>query len=239
MSKRSRLLKKAQRRSTQNLILSVVGIILILFIFLRYGIPILSDVSFFASNALSTGDGSKEKESENDDFIPTPRLDSLPKATKDKDLKVSGTSVSGLSVQLYLNGSREDEREVEEDGSFEFIVPLTDGENIIKVRAAKGDKTGDFSSNKSVTLKNKPPELTIESPNDGANISGQNPHEIKGKTDDADNKITINGFQAINKPDKSWVYMATYKGGENELKIIATDSAGNTTEKIIKINYSQ
>lgn len=238
MSKRSRLLKKAQKRSTQTLILSLVGIVLILFIFLRYGIPFLSDFSFFASNALSTGDSKDKKNEDKNIFISAPRLDSIPKATNQKNLKITGTSLAGLSVQIYLNGNREEEKEVEADGSFEFEINLTEGENIIKVRAAKGEKTSDFSDSKFVNFKNKPPELTIESPNEGANISGQNPHEIKGKTDDPDNKILINDFQAITKADGSWVYMATYKGGENELKIVAIDAAGNKTEKTLKINYS-
>lgn len=237
MSKRSRLSNKAKKRSTQTLILTIVGIILILFILLKYGIPFISDLSFITGRATSTtNDESSQKDEEG--FIPVPQLDPLPKSTNKDEIRITGTSLSGLSVQLYLNGSRDDEVEVESDGSFEFRPKLTDGDNIIKIRAVKNDKEGDFSASYTVKLSKKEPEITIESPNDGANISGNNPIEVKGRTN-GENTILVNDFQAIINPDGSWHYNLTLKGGDNEIKVVATDSAGNKAQKTIHVNYSQ
>lgn len=237
MTKRSRLSNKAKKKSTQTLILTIIGIILILFILLKYGIPFISDLSFFTGRATSTADTNQPKVS-NEDFIPIPQVDPLPKATNKDEVTITGTSLSGLTVQLYLNGSRDDEAEVGSDGSFEFKTKLTDGDNIIKLRAVKNDKEGEFSSSVTVKYSKKDPELTIESPNDGANISGANPIEVKGHTDQ-DNTVLVNDFQAIINPDGSWHYNLTLKGGDNEIKIVSTDSAGNKTEKTIHVNYSQ
>lgn len=237
MAKRSRLTNKAKKRSTQTLILTIVGIVLILFILLKYGIPFISDLSFFTGQVTST-DSDDEQSNEDEDFIPVPQVDPLPKATNKDEIKVTGTSLSGLTVQLYLNGSRDEEMEVSTDGSFEFSTRLTEGENIIKLRAVKNEKEGEFTSSSTVKYSKKNPELTIESPSEGANISGANPIEVKGKTDQG-NRVIVNDFQAIINPDGSWHYNLTLKGGDNEIKVTATDTAGNKTEKIIHVNYSQ
>ncbi len=238
MAKRSRLTNKAKKKSTQTLILTIIGIILILFILLKYGIPFISDLSFFTGRATSSTSNNNSSNKDEEGFIPVPQVDPLPKATNKDELKITGSSLAGLTVQLYLNGSREDESEVGSDGSFEFRPKLTEGDNILKIRAMKNDKEGDFSSSYTVKYSKKEPEITIESPSDGANISGANPIEVKGRTN-GENTILVNDFQAIINPDGSWHYNLTLKGGDNEIKVVATDAAGNKAQKTIHVNYSQ
>lgn len=238
MAKRSRLTNKAKKKSTQTLILTIIGIVLILFILLKYGIPFISDLSFFTGRVTSTESNNSSSSKDDEDFIPVPQVDPLPKATNKDELQITGTSLSGLTVQLYLNGSRDDEAIVGSDNGFEFRPTLTEGDNIIKVRAVKNDKEGDFSQSFTIKYSKKAPEITIESPSDGANISGGNPVEIKGRTN-GENIVQVNDFQAITNPDGSWHYNLTLKGGDNEIKVVATDDAGNKAEKIIHVNYSQ
>lgn len=237
MARRSRLSKKYEAKSRNTLILSILGIAAILFLLFRYGIPLISDASFLFGRATSTpkADGNKKDE---DKHVPSPNLDSLPKATKNQNINVTGTSLSGLKIVLYLNGSREDEKDVSEDGSFEFNIDLTDGENIIKAKTIRGTNESDFSNSRVVVYKKSGPELTIENPSDDAQISGSNPIEIKGKTD-SDSNVLINDFQAIINSEGAYSYFLTLKGGDNEIKVIATDLAGNQTQKTIHVNYSQ
>lgn len=233
--RRSRLSKKTEKKSLQTIILSILGIGLILFLLFRYGIPLMSDASFFFSRIVSSTD-KKTQAKDEDKFVPVPELDPLPKVTKEQNVKVSGTSLSGLSVVLYVNGNKDDEMEVAEDGTFEFSVRLTEGENIIKSKAVKDKTESEFSQSITTNYKKEGPELTIEAPRDGETVSGSNPYNISGKTE-ADTTVTVNDFQAIISGE-TWTYALTLKDGENEIKAIAIDLAGNKTEKIIKINYS-
>src|SRR3990167_2983131 len=131
MARRSRLSRKSQKKSTRTLILSVLGIAAILFLLFRYGIPLLSDARFlFGRVTSSPNDENKKKEDEN--FVPIPDLDSIPRATKEQNIKVTGISLPRLTVKLYVNGGLEEEAEAGENGSFEFDVELSEGENIIK-----------------------------------------------------------------------------------------------------------
>ncbi len=233
--RRSRLSKKAEKKSIQTIFLSFLGIAIILFFLFRYGIPLISDASFFFSRILTTGENKKQNE-DKETFVPVPQLDPLPKATKENRIKITGTSLSGLSITLYLNGSKEDETEVSEDGTFEFFVTLTEGENIIKAKAINTEKESEFSGAVVISYKKSGPELSIDTPKDGETVSGPNPYSVTGKTEQ-DTTVTVNDFQAIISED-SWTYALTLKDGENEIKVISLDLAGNKTEKTIKINYS-
>ena len=236
MARRSRLSRKSQKKSTRTLILSVLGIAAILFLLFRYGIPLLSDASFlFGRVTSSPNDENKKKEDEN--FVPIPDLDSIPRATKEQNIKVTGISLPRLTVKLYVNGGLEEEAEAGENGSFEFDVELSEGENIIKAKAIKEDKESEFSNSLIVSYLKDGPELSIDSPAENADLKGQNPIEVKGKTD-PDVTVTVNDFQAVSASDGSYSYFLTLKDGGNDIKVVAVDAAGNKTEKTIHVNYS-
>lgn len=233
--RRSRLSKKTEKKSIQTIFLSFLGIAIILFLLFRYGIPLISDASFFFSRIISAGDN-KGQIADEDKFVPVPELDPIPRVTREQNIKVTGTSLSGLSVALYLNGSKDDEMEVSDDGTFEFNVMLTDGENILKAKSIKREKESEFSNTIIISYKKSGPELSIDSPKDGETVSWPNPYNVTGKTEQ-DITVTVNDFQAIISGD-TWSYSLTLKDGENEVKVVATDLAGNKTEKIIRVNYS-
>ena len=238
MARRSRLTKKSEKKSTQTLILSVLGITAVLFLLFRYGIPLISDASFLFGRVTSSPKNDQKQNDKQDNYVPSPELDPLPKAIKEQNVKVTGASLSGLKVSIYLNGSKDNETEVSEDGSFEFNISLSEGDNIIKAKAFNDKGESDFSDSVNINYKKSGPELSIDSPPDNADLKGQNPIEVKGKSDQ-DVIITVNDFQAITNSDGSWYYNLTLKSGENEIKIVSTDLAGNKTEKTIRVNYSQ
>ena len=236
--RRSRLSKKSQKKSTQTLVLSVLGIAAILFLLFRYGIPLLSDASFLFGRVTSNPKNDQKQNNKQDNYVPSPELDPLPKATKEQNIIVTGTSMSVLKVSIYLNGSKDNETEVSGDGTFEFSVELSEGDNIIKAKAFNDKGESEFSDSVTVTYKKSGPELSIDSPSDNADLKVQNPIEVKGKSD-PDVTVTVNDFQAVSGNDGSYSYFLTLKEGGNEIKVVATDLAGNKTEKTIRVNYSQ
>lgn len=237
MPKRSRLNKSFQRKSRNTFIFSILGIIIIIILLFKFGLPLISDASFLFGKFTSSSD-KKEVTETSKEFISVPILDGIPKATKEKTLKISGSSVSGLNIDIYVNGNKEAETKADENGDFETKIELTEGENIIKVKALKGDLESDFSPSQKILYKIKGPELSIDSPSEGAQLSGSNPIEVKGKTD-PESSVIVNDFQAITNSQGEWYYLLTLKGGDNEIKTVSTDKAGNSTEKLIHVNYSQ
>ena len=204
--RRSRLSRKSKKKSTQTLFLSVLGIGAILFLLFKYGFPLISDASFLFGKITSNPNSQSQQKTEDEDFIPTPDLDSLPKATKEEEITVTGTSSTGLKVALYLNGGLEEETDVNDDGTFEFSIKLTEGENILKTKAIKNDKESDFSSSVTISYIKEGPELSIDSPSDNADVKGSNPIEVKGKTD-PDVKVVVNDFQAVSSSAGSYSYL--------------------------------
>lgn len=238
MARRSRLSRKSQKKSTQTLVLSILGIAAVLFLLFRYGIPLISDASFLFGRVTSTSKTNDSKQNDDQSYVPSPNLDSLPKATKEQGVKVTGTSLSGLKVSIYLNGSKDNETEVSDDGTFEFSIELSEGDNIIKAKAFNDKGESDFSDSVNINYKKSGPELSIDSPSDNADLKGQNPIEVKGKSD-PDVTVTVNDFQAVSASDGSYSYFLTLKDGGNDIKVVALDLAGNKTEKAIHVNYSQ
>ena len=234
---RSRLSRKYQKKSAQTLILSVLGIGAVLFLLFKYGIPLISDASFLFGRITSTSNTNDNQKNNDVDFIPVPDLDSLPKATKEESVTVSGTSISGLLITLYVNGNKEGETKVNDDGTFEFSIDLTEGENIIKVKAVKDERESEFSNSITIAYIKEGPKLSIDAPTENSEIKGQNLIEVRGKTD-PDTKVTVNDFQAVSTSDGSYSYFLTLKDGGNEIKVVATDLAGNKTEKTINVSYS-
>ncbi len=235
MPRSSRLSKKFQKKSRNTLILSILGIVAILFLMFRYGLPLISDASFLFGRVTSSPD--EVNKTEDKSFLASPDLDTLPEATKEELVTVTGTSLGGEKVAIYLNGNLEEEVTVK-DGSFEHELKLTDGGNIIKAKAIKGEMESEFSNSVNISLIKEGPELSIDSPGENAELKGANPIEVKGKTD-PDVTVTVNDFQAVSSSDGSYSYLLTLKEGGNEIKVVAVDAAGNKTEKTIRVNYSR
>jgi hypothetical protein len=236
--RKSRLSKSFQKRSRNTLIISILAILGILFLLFRYGLPLISDASFLFGRVTSTDKQTNLNSDKEKEFVPVPSLDSLPKATKESAINLTGTSLPGLKIEIYLNGVNTKSTIVDKNGDFETNINLTEGENIIKAKAIKNSITSNFSDAIVIIFKEKGPELTIDSPSEGAQLSGQKIIEVKGKTD-PESSVIVNDFQAIIDSNGNWNYSLTLKGGENEIKIVSTDSAGNLTEKIIRVNYSE
>ena len=220
------------------MILSILGIAAVLFLLFRYGIPLISDVSYMFGRATSSPSNNAKATTADQTYVAPPDLNPLPAATKDANVKLTGNSIIGEKIALYLNGVRNEEKEVARDGSFEFDISLSQGDNIIKAKAIKGTSESDFSDSIDITYKNSNPNLSIDNPHDGDNLSGGNVVTVSGKAD-PDDTVTVNSFQAIIDDQGNWSYGLTLASGGNDVSVVATDQAGNQTQKSIHVNYSQ
>lgn len=229
--KRSRISSKFKRKSQKTLILSILGFVILLALIFKFGIPFIVTVgNLFEHTSKKTNLASQEK------FISVPSLDELPNATSKQDLKISGTSSPETIVELFINGSKEGEVKPSEDGTFSFNITLSDGDNIIKTRAKINESTSDFSDSQNVQYKNSPPNLSIDSPSDGSSVNSET-IIVSGKTDEGV-RVTVNDFWAVLNPDNTYSYTLKLNQGGNKILVVATDEAGNKSEKEINVTYS-
>lgn len=173
-----------------------------------------------------------------DDFISTPILDPIPQATNSSEFKISGQALKDQEVSIFVNSALSDSKETKEDGTFSFTIFLKPGENRIKVQASKDDQKSDFSDEETISYINKPPTIDLKSPSDGQKFEkDQNTADIKGTTE-AGVTVTVNDFQAVVDGSGNFSYSLILQNGDNNIKIIATNLAGDKTEKNLKVTYS-
>jgi hypothetical protein len=160
--------------------------------------------------------------------------------TNQSTASISGTAEPGATIKLTFDGSEQD-TSVDKDGNFSFkSLNLQSGANTFSAYAI--DSAGNISqktADQQITYNSKPPTLSIDSPADGSSYYGSSQMQvtIQGTTDNGVG-ITINDrIISVNDSGK-FQYSTTLSSGTNQFKVVATDQAGNTTEKDITLNFS-
>lgn len=240
MSNKSRLNKTLEKRTKKRLFLSIIGIIIILVVVVKFGIPALINFSLFLANGKDQELAKKVQNSQTVLFPPT--LNQSFTATNSATISVTGNAAPKQEIELFVNNSLFDTTKSKDDGSFSFDkVTITSGGNTIKAKAKADNKESDFSNSLSITYANKAPSLTVDSPSDGQTFSGGSQQDVtvKGKTDNSDIKVTVNGFWAIIDSNGNYSYSLHLQNGDNQIKVIAQDQAGNQTEKDLTVHFNQ
>lgn len=237
MAKYSLLSKKEEkrnmRRATFFTLLTIafaVGVIV-------WGIPSLIKMAVFFGNIKSSSTPIEKTSN----LPPSPPfLNALPEATNSAKLNISGLALEGLTIKIFLTGSETQEVIADKDGKFSTDeLKLTLGNNEIYALAVDKEGNESASSEKiSVWYENEPPELEISQPNDKAVVNNEKGKvEVIGKTD-PEASVQINDHLIILDKDGNFKYSLNLSLGDNNIKIIAKDIAGNQTEKSLTVNYS-
>lgn len=234
---RSRLSRTTDKKTKKQLILSLVGIIAILFVLFKFGIPALTNLSLFLSS--KNGVSQQEVANSNTVVVPPILIQSFP-ATNSATITVNGTAQKNETINLYVNSALVDTKPTKDDGTFSFTgVVLTQQQNAIQAKAKLDSKTSDFSDTWNVVFIQKAPSLTVDSPADGDSFGSDRPTVVvRGKTD-PDVKVTVNDFWAIVDSSGNYTYTLTLQNGDNHITVVATDAAGNTTKKELTVHHSQ
>ncbi len=232
---KSRLSRRTESQSRKNLFLSILGIVVVLVLLVKFGIPLLVNFSLFLSGQKKPDMSSKSSQTT---YLSPPVLDQTTNATNSADFIITGTAVKNEEIDLYVNDLLSSKKIAEDNGNFSFQVTLQTGENKIKAKVAKDNKESDFSNELDVTYRNAPPSLSLDSPTDGQKFEkDQNTIQVLGKTDSGV-RITVNGFWAVIGENNNFSYSLLLQNGDNTINIVAQDQAGNKIEKDIKVTYS-
>lgn len=237
MPKRSRLKHTLENNSKKTLYLSLAGIIIVIVLLLLFGVPFL--VKF--AEIISREDKPQTTENEELVIILPPYLNPAFEATNSAEISIPGTAEDGEEVQLYLDGKQIKEIKISNDRSFEFTdISLKEGKNRFSAKVVAGDRESRSSDPFTITYLKEAPTLSIEYPTEGQTISHKDGDRLQVEgTTSPQASITINGSQAIVDDEGKFKYYLPVKGGDNSIKAVATDEAGNKTELERKFTYNQ
>lgn len=232
----SRLSRTKDSKTKKQLAFSLVGIILVIFVLFKFGIPALTSLSLFLSSKNGT---TPEEIAKSKTLLTPPILTQSFSATSSASITVNGTASPKQTIQLYVNGSLVDTTPTRDDGSFQFTgVNLTQQQNTIQAKARSTssgqDKTSDYSDTWNVSYLQKAPSLSVDSPHDNDNVGGS--VVVKGKTD-PDVRVTVNDFWAIVDASGNYSYTLSVQNGDTHIVVVATNAAGATTKQELTVHH--
>jgi bacillopeptidase F len=217
------------KRSRFYILLSIVFVV----VMAKWGIPLFVNlVAGTGAQRISTGK----------DIIPpqTPIISALPDATNSAGIIIEGYTEVGATVDLLLNDVLNKQIKADANGYFSFSTLLASGQNRIQVKAQ--DEAGNESSSEVslITLDTKPVDLVIASPKDGTEYIGSINQvvDITGSVSKPESQVLINNSFTIVDKDGNFDHRFMLSNGDNNITISATDNAGNTSAKTIKLTYT-
>lgn len=224
--------KKNIRSAVIMVVLAILSILFLFFV----GIPLIGKFTAYL------GDLRKfNKNNVSDDVTPPapPKFNSFSDFTNKKTFDITGTAEAGATIKLDFDGS-EKQNLTDKNGNFTFNVELKADENSFSAIAVDpAGNTSQPTKTYSISFDDKPPELTITKPDDGASFFGitQRQLTIQGKTD-PDTQVTINDRFVNVDSEGTFQFTLTMPDGQNTFNIKATDQAGNVTEKSLNVSFS-
>jgi hypothetical protein len=223
-------LNKEGNKSRFYILLSIIFV----GVMIKWGIPFMIDT---ISGPQKSPSIMGEK-----DIIPPqqPIFSALPEATNSADLSIEGFTEPDAFVELMVNEVASGTIRANESGLFKFNVSLKQGDNNIQVSAE------DLSGNKSqsvvarVMYDNSALELTVDSPKDGSEYFGRANQTVNvtGKVNKEGCEVLVNNSFALVDKSGSFAYRLMLSDGENTVKVIAIDKAGNRDELELKLKFN-
>ena len=230
---RSRLAEVERKKTSRAVFLSLIIILTIGFIAVKFGLELLIKMAIFLSPR------NQPVIQEQKLLLPAPVINSAPTATNSAQIKISGYASPMASVAVTVNGDLNNSPVADADGYFETEIELEKGDNFISVKYTD-TSASESRESQSITIvrDDENPVLTIDSPSDGTILHGQDQKtvEIKGKTE-PEISLTINNRFVSVQSDGVFSYKLGLQDGDNEIVVTAKDKAGNITERKINLRW--
>jgi hypothetical protein len=235
--KKTRLKKIEEKKAIKQAAVYIFFTIALIFVLIFAGIPTVIKLAVLLGNWRASSQPIEKREQ----LAPqAPTLQPLAEATDSATITVSGFSEKGTLVKIILNGKTVKEVIADNNGEFKArSLTLTEGENTIKAKAInKENSESDYSNSISIVFDDMPPELELLSPESGQEFFDQDRQiNISGKTE-KEAQMKINDRMAVVDQYGNFSHPYELKEGENKLKIVAIDTAGNETIKEITVTYA-
>jgi hypothetical protein len=225
-----------EKRDLRKVYLFLAAGFTFLIVFFFIGIPFLVDFSAYLSTLLSPKKTTQKKMAR---YIQQPQLEISYEATNSATIKITGFGAINTDTGLYIN-NRLIKNVLNKNGSFTFNdVNLTLGDNEVYVLAK--DKTSDKEAKSeilTITYDNKKPEIAFDNLNDNQEFRLNNQITIKGKLNE-DGTLYVNDRFILVNSDKTFSTDYQLNDGDNKLKFVVIDKAGNKFEKELTVKFKK
>ena len=225
-----RFSRRYEQASRKQAIALIFGSVAILGLFIFVGVPLLFKLSDTIMD-LRPKSIVVEKE-----IAPMPPLlFQTYLATNSASLTIHGNSQPHSLVEIWQNDIIIQTVPTNNEGQFQYDARLQDGSNRFAAKAIleSGKARSSLSNTVVVNYSWKGPTLEVGTLAE----TSESPHRVTGKTD-KNASVTVGGHYAIVSNDGTFSYLLNLNQGENIIKIVSTDLAGNYTEKEVTIKYS-
>ncbi|MBI2052034.1 hypothetical protein HYT33_04745 [Candidatus Roizmanbacteria bacterium] len=233
-------MSRLERYQKKELRKNIVVFVLIGFLFVVFmstiGLPLLVNTSLFIGRLLGGGRETPEKRAQ---ILGDFTIDEIPVATNSARIIIGGSVTNISTLEVYLNNAKVKELDVEDESDFSTDIDgLELGENeIYLVGRTKKSNEKRESSTYTVVYKKDKPKLEISEPLDNTKTL-RDEVKISGKTDKG-NSISVNDAPVTVSSNGDFQTLVKLKDGENKIRIVATDTAGNSEEKTLTITYEK
>jgi bacillopeptidase F len=221
--------KKMMRQSALMIFLAIAGLLLFVFVIMPQAVQL-----FF--RIIGTGDLSSTA---NDTVPPqVPVVTLTPEATKETSLAIEGFGEADSEVVVVINGQEVGRTAVDTEGKFTYTLSLEEGENTVSLygvdEAGNESHTRDFT----VTQDNQAPTLAFEDLENGKQVTLRKNQtlEIRGETE-VGAQLILNDRTVFVRTDGTFSTSLFLQEGDNALHFVATDKAGNTTDRSVTVNF--
>ncbi|KKS31498.1 hypothetical protein A2380_00420 [candidate division WWE3 bacterium RIFOXYB1_FULL_43_24] len=173
--------------------------------------------------------------------IRPPTLTNVPTATKETKINLAGYANEGETIKLFVNGPEVAQTTTGADGIFNFIsIELIKGRNTVFAKAVNAkNEESEAGETFTIILDTEAPKIEVDSPKNDSTVRNLDKRiTIVGKVSEK-STLKINGRMVIQKPDLTFEYILGVKSGDVEIKIEATDEAGNKSEETINVKYQE
>lgn len=159
-------------------------------------------------------------------------------ATNTATISVKGYATALSSVEIYIDDELQTTTKAKEDGNFSTdLILLNLGTNNISGKAIdeKGNKSLPSKPIR-ITYKNEKPTLELKEPQDNVTVKGDKKVLVSGLTD-ANKGIAIsaNGIRLIVNSEGQFSQSIDISEGDNNIIVVATDTAGNSAQITRKV----
>jgi hypothetical protein len=170
-------------------------------------------------------------------YLSAPKFTGFPTVTSQEKVTLQGTAESEAIIVIF----NKDQKSVgmtsaDVDGNFVFEnIVLVSGENKFTARALNAVRKSSYRS-KEIVIKFDAAAPTLEVQSTAVAVSEQNYFAI-GKAEPG-SVVTVNGVAATVDAEGNWSANIPLTPGENNLEILATDSAGNQASTNETVTYT-
>lgn len=223
------------REKLQKTLITLISLVAALFLLVFFFAPKLGVFfGFFSKHRNDKEDATVIKPN-------APIFSNVPTATKEETLTINGYAQSGLTVVLYVNGPETDKTTVGADGLFTFNnIKLIQGSNTLSARVFDQSALGsDSSKTYTIVVDKEKPKITVDSPKKDVTIRNLDKRVVVSGKINEKASLKINDKFAILRPDFTFEFLLGAIPGDMEIKVEATDEAGNVAIEKFFIKYVQ